>query len=633
MRWNLRTEAEVELVIRIHERTGQAYADFVKHQPILKCKKCGTPKRYKPRKCAQHLFDSTGELRKLRTESFEKLTPEELERLAAGGRSKKTREVPLSDKLRRFRLQSGNARNALFDTVDDDESVRTSATHNTNPNLSADSEAAAVVPPTNHYKGEYILPTANPPKPPKPVSTMGAIYRKRRAQWKRLCEPVARIFRPARRRISLEWEYNRRVWIIFRVLFLDEHDEDEDHYLYSDFRLKQILDAKYRVHVPRFSADPFDLYVGQDVECHMQQSLWYPGRITRRHDNGTFDVLYDNGQNVAFIEGKDIRGRPKVRQPFVPGFIAGASVVLALVWPLFTALTLADPERADVAAVLPLFFYAFAILVAMIAEFFVKKMYSGGAAFGVRIWGFFAAPFLWLWVYAAAVLGAVNDRGNADWGGVLFCSVMFSVSACGVTSMLEPALGLYCLAMSAPYTVFQFLLARHMRTWREDGSPKPPLIVVMVPMLLFLMGAYVGHYFLPYVWEARCDDGSSSYYARRLAEMIEEQYNNKPKDKLTMGARIKRISALIANLPKNLSMMGTARPRTPTPLAAPNMGELPEGEEGEDYNEDEEEPEHLVYVEDRERPYGHDPTDADIDSSDAAGEPAGEEKAQAQASA
>lgn len=55
--------------------------------------------------------------------------------------------------------------------------------------------------------------------------------------------------------------------------------------------------------------DSEELGEGVVIEAQFQgvEGIWYPGKITRVNDDGTFDVVYDDGDKEYGVEAEHIR--------------------------------------------------------------------------------------------------------------------------------------------------------------------------------------------------------------------------------------------------------------------------------------------------------------------------------------
>ena len=61
-----------------------------------------------------------------------------------------------------------------------------------------------------------------------------------------------------------------------------------------------------------------DLYEGAVVEGNYRGRNWYLGKISRAHTNGTFDILYDDGEEEMSVRRHDIRLRGSVDSALTP---------------------------------------------------------------------------------------------------------------------------------------------------------------------------------------------------------------------------------------------------------------------------------------------------------------------------
>merc|ERR1712054_300376 len=70
------------------------------------------------------------------------------------------------------------------------------------------------------------------------------------------------------------------------------------------------------------------------VDSKNHQADWYPGIITRCHPNGTYNIRYEDGSDVQFVEPEEVRFRLRIEISILIQFYSIMVLVISAGIPL-----------------------------------------------------------------------------------------------------------------------------------------------------------------------------------------------------------------------------------------------------------------------------------------------------------
>ena len=109
--------------------------------------------------------------------------------------------------------------------------------------------------------------------------------------------------------------------------------------LYNDYTFKTRL-KEFMPFVERRTLQKGERYkIGDEIEAIERRPLWYPGVIKRAGANGTYDIIYDNGELIETVLPVKIRFKQRYKLTRLTRFIFLELVLLSVFTP-YTAMTL-----------------------------------------------------------------------------------------------------------------------------------------------------------------------------------------------------------------------------------------------------------------------------------------------------
>jgi len=170
--------------------------------------------------------------------------------------------------------------------------------------------------------------------------------------------------------------------------------------LKNDWRLEKFVNSRFP-ELPRYVLKPGELHqIGEIIECRQQKFEWSRARIMNVHANNTYDIRYDPGDEIRFVEGRAIRCIPDKRA-FAFRVEMGL-VCIVLFTPLFLALGIlnANPGMGFVAP-LVVGVVLLAVRVVVFIQYFYNY-YHAGLLVILKLTSIYTIPLLLL-VIASAI--------------------------------------------------------------------------------------------------------------------------------------------------------------------------------------------------------------------------------------
>eukprot|EP01032_Pedospumella_encystans_P009840 gene9840-11553_t len=118
---------------------------------------------------------------------------------------------------------------------------------------------------------------------------------------------------PSTVQAGMKNDIESRYYYKFKSFFFGIKDDINSAPLKNDWRLEKFVNARFP-ELPRYSLKPEEFFqVGEIVECRQQKFEWARARVNVVHTNHTYDIRYDPGDEIRFVEERLIRTIPEKR--------------------------------------------------------------------------------------------------------------------------------------------------------------------------------------------------------------------------------------------------------------------------------------------------------------------------------
>ena len=299
--------------------------------------------------------------------------------------------------------------------------------------------------------------------------------------------------KPSAVQAGLKPDIQSRYYYYIKGFFLGIKDDFYSAPLKNDWRLEKFVNARFP-ELPRYILQPGELYQeGEIVECRQQKFEWARARIMVAHANHTYDIRYDPGDEIRFVEGTAIRTIPDKRA-FAFRVEMGL-VLIVLVVPLGLAVgVLNNNPGLGFIAPLVVSVVLLAVRVVMFCQYFYNYYHAGLIAV-MKLSSIYFLPLLFLLIASAVGIGSGTSPGALMTVAVmLILTKIFTVPflyiyrpvylVIGAISFVQTSIGFVLLAMYA-------------------ANPAA-LVYIAIPLAPFLTDAIffkVLRHFLHTVWD------------------------------------------------------------------------------------------------------------------------------------
>ena len=322
-------------------------------------------------------------------------------------------------------------------------------------------------------------------------------------------------------------------------------EPEQNQVLYNDHTFKERL-REFMPFVERRVLEKGEKYkIGDEVEAIERKSVWFPGVIKRAGANGTYDIIYKNGELVETVLPVKIRYPQTYRLSAVSRFILLEFLVIAVVSP-YTASRLYSqrhptwsgqrlgkgPIEDNYYTDIMLPFAAAVSLTVIVIVFNFWSNFMRTAQAGIRSHFFLLLHTLLPHAFGVAFIYVLNEKmfkpqTSAKWFYASIMQVFWSLTISSQFKQVNYFMGTCCYMLSFPFTIFSVMLGITMDQCfaEEDGSESPcmepaqpyslcgasapchksPLnpLIVYGPAMLFALMLLPIRVFIPYVRSAK----------------------------------------------------------------------------------------------------------------------------------
>mgnify|MGYP000026223271 FL=1 len=303
--------------------------------------------------------------------------------------------------------------------------------------------------------------------------------------------------------------------------FVDSTPPNEQ-ILYNDHEFKNHLKG-FMPFVERSKRHGEQFKIGEDIEAIERKTMWYPGIIKRVGDNGTYDIIYNNGELVETVLPVKIRYPATYKLTRTSRFMLSLILVTMLVMPLvgysfyskevevindrgIREPSTSTPEQYRL-ALLPLFAVgAIGFLGMSISYCNAFRHYArSGLGKNCRVYIFAALPMIFLFAFCFIVFAKMSDNDVEDgpqrfnWWYASVAQFLF----CGIVSIqwkqISFAMGMMSWFLTFPLTGFSFMMSLSL-----DGVIQlPNRFVLYAPLLAWGLMLLFFRMMVPYVRESK----------------------------------------------------------------------------------------------------------------------------------
>lgn len=194
--------------------------------------------------------------------------------------------------------------------------------------------------------------------------------------------------------------------------------------LKNDWRLEKFVNNRFP-ELPRYVLKPGECYqVGEIVECKQQKFAWARARVLVAHNNHSYDIRYDPGDELRFVEERAIRTIPEKRAYAFR--VEMGLVVIALLSPLGLALGLVSGNIGlSMLGLLVVSTALLSIRLVMIAQYFINY-FDAGLVPVLKLSAIYTLPLLFLMI--ASAIGVGSGASPSAWSGVAVLLILTKVS-------------------------------------------------------------------------------------------------------------------------------------------------------------------------------------------------------------
>lgn len=340
--------------------------------------------------------------------------------------------------------------------------------------------------------------------------------------------------------------------------------ELESDMVFNDFRFKR-RELEFRPPFPRYrnpDTEQNEFYpLWANVESIAHNPSWYPGIITRVHMNNTYDIRFENGEDVQCVEPQQIRFRLRLKVSVLMQVYAMTVIFFVHVMPLELAVFYLsdlnykahgrnrycnpalddnyvddfkkDPERGYTSTkkwerdddrpgrlcmgdprigllVAPVFVVSFVMTFGhglQLLNSYIMRTHAAGALLHIKFWIMLALPGIFLSLMCYMVWGKFNDGasgGGSLWTMSIMPLLLFSMSLAGQVYLMQPLYAKFFAVAGFLFFLFIGGLAMDLDfdlLW-PSIYPDCPLFIPFMPAY-FLLGFILYNFqFLDHIWDA-----------------------------------------------------------------------------------------------------------------------------------
>jgi hypothetical protein len=240
--------------------------------------------------------------------------------------------------------------------------------------------------------------------------------------------------KPSTVQAGLKPDIKSRYYYSMKGFFLGIKDNINSAPLKNDWRLRKFVNNRFPV-LPRYKLKPGEFFqLGEIVECKQQKFAWARARIMKVNTNHTYDIRYDPGDEIRFVEESGIRTIPEKR---AYAFRVEMGVVLiAVLTPLGMALGIMSGNPGlSMIGLLVVSAGLLCVRVVVFVQYFYNYYHAGMLAI-LGLTSLYTLPLLFLVIASAIGLSAGADP--SAWLGVTILLILTKAFALPVMYIYRP---------------------------------------------------------------------------------------------------------------------------------------------------------------------------------------------------
>ncbi|GMH87898.1 hypothetical protein TrVE_jg6838 [Triparma verrucosa] len=283
----------------------------------------------------------------------------------------------------------------------------------------------------------------------------------------------------------------------------------QNQVLYNDFTFKTRL-KEFMPFLDRRELQKGERYsIGDEVEAIERRPVWYPGVIKRAGANGTYDIIYDNGDLVETVLPMKIRFRQTYRMTRLVRFVMAELLGLAILVPMAVGNMYTQPKDTILNPIAPEYYQAIMapfvafIVLTTIAIFctsisFFLSTAQAGVSTHLKLFIYIMLPYIcsigFVYIVNEKMAKEYNET-SVKWYHASIAQFFWSYTVCMQMRQINYFFGMCCVALSLPITVFGVILAITLDEFLTVTSR----FFIYAPLFLFCLMLLVMRLFVPFV--------------------------------------------------------------------------------------------------------------------------------------
>lgn len=258
--------------------------------------------------------------------------------------------------------------------------------------------------------------------------------------------------------------------------FFGVRDNVHSRSLLNDWQLRKYVQDIFPK-IPRYKLKPGEFYkVGEIVESMQQKSEWYRARILAVRSNGTYDIRYDTGDELRFVEARCLRlGAQK--GTFAYRIELGMIIIfVAFPFGLYLAASSGDFGLVFLGPLI----VSVCLLTARVMQFiqYAINYHDAGVCVIAKTFLLFSLPLIFL--LAASAVGISSASNSNSWAGIAALFILTKFAALPVLFMLRPTYMVIAMIVFLQTVVGMIMLSMF------DDNPELFLNYRAIPLAPFI---------------------------------------------------------------------------------------------------------------------------------------------------
>ena len=286
----------------------------------------------------------------------------------------------------------------------------------------------------------------------------------------------------------------RDLYYTFRSFVFGLENSSKSALMMNDWKLRKFVADRFPV-IPRVLLPPEQYYeVGEIIECRQQKIEWTRAKIITVKMNHTYDIRYDPGDEIRFVQQTSLRSRPEKRKYAYRVELCMAILVITM--PL--ALLLGVYAAPQMLVIIPLLI-SITLLSLRVGSMIqnVANNSKAGLCYVMTLTMVYVMPLLFLLIACFVAFQSSSDP--AAWGTVVALFILTKLFSLPVLYLMRPTfavLGLitFIFSSASMYTVSEYM--------RGDPSSRySSAQTAFAPLVLFVLFLKYVRYNLHNIWD------------------------------------------------------------------------------------------------------------------------------------